>query len=63
MKMTISIILLLIILVVALLFFSFEWIPPHVTAIGVLVALIVFGLVPLDQAFSGFGSDTFILLM
>jgi di/tricarboxylate transporter len=34
-----------------------------VTAIGVLVALIVFGLVPLDQAFSGFGSDTFILLM
>jgi di/tricarboxylate transporter len=63
MKMTISIILLLIILVVALLFFSFEWIPPDVTAIGVLVALIVFGLVPLDQAFSGFGSDTFILLM
>jgi di/tricarboxylate transporter len=63
MKMTLSIILLLIILVVALLFFSFEWIPPDVTAIGVLVALIVFGLVPLDQAFSGFGSDTFILLM
>ena len=61
--MTISIILLLIILVVALLFFSFEWIPPDVTALGVLVALIVFGLVPLDQAFSGFGSDTFILLM
>jgi len=61
--MTLSIILLLIILVVALLFFSFEWIPPDVTAIGVLVALIVFGLVPLDQAFSGFGSDTFILLM
>jgi di/tricarboxylate transporter len=63
MKMTISIILLLIILVVALLFVAFEWIPPDVTAIGVLVALIVFGLVPLDQAFSGFGSDTFILLM
>jgi len=61
--MTTSIILLLIILAVALLFFSFEWIPPDVTAIGVLVALIIFGLVPLDQAFSGFGSDTFILLM
>lgn len=61
--MTLSIILLLIILVVALLFFSFEWVPPDVTALGVLVALIVFGLVPLDQAFSGFGSDTFILLM
>jgi di/tricarboxylate transporter len=61
--MTISIILLLIILAVALLFFSFEWVPPDVTALGVLVALIVFGLVPLDQAFSGFGSDTFVLLM
>jgi di/tricarboxylate transporter len=61
--MTISIILLLIILTVALLFFSFEWIPPDVTALGVLIALIILGLVPLDQAFSGFGSDTFILLM
>jgi di/tricarboxylate transporter len=61
--MTISIILLLIILAVALLFFSFEWVPPDVTALGVLVALIVFGLVPLDQAFAGFGSDTFVLLM
>jgi di/tricarboxylate transporter len=61
--MTLSIILLLVILIVALLFFSFEWVSPDVTALGVLVALIVLGLVPVDQAFAGFGSDTFVLLM
>ncbi len=61
--MTVSIILLLVILIIALVMFSFEWVPPDVTAIGVLVALVVFGLIPLDKAFSGFGSDTFILLM
>ncbi len=61
--MTISIILLLIILVFALLLFSFEWVPPDVTALGILVTLVILGLVPLDQAFAGFGSDTFILLL
>lgn len=61
--MTLPIILLLIILITALVLFSFEWVPPDVTALGVLVALIIFGLIPLDQAFAGFGSDTFILLM
>ncbi|HSM26428.1 MAG TPA: SLC13 family permease [Anaerolineaceae bacterium] len=61
--MTISIILLLIILVIALLMFSFEWVSPDVTALGVMVALVVLGLVPVDQAFDGFGSDTVILLL
>jgi di/tricarboxylate transporter len=61
--MTLPILLLLIILAIALLLFSFEWVPPDVTALGVLVALILFGLVPMDQAFSGFGSDTVILLL
>jgi di/tricarboxylate transporter len=61
--MTLAIILLLVILAVALLLFSFEWVPPDVTALGILVALIVLRLVPIEQAFSGFGSDTFILLM
>jgi len=61
--MTLSIILLLLILIIALVLFSFEWIPPDVTALGVLVALIFLGLVPLDQAFAGFGSDTFMLLL
>jgi len=61
--MTLSILLLLIILAVALLLFWFEWIPPDVTALGVLLALIILGLVPLEQAFAGFGSDTVMLLL
>ena len=61
--MTLSILLLLVILGIALLLFWFEWVSPDVTALGVLLALIVLGLVPLDQAFSGFGSDTVMLLL
>jgi di/tricarboxylate transporter len=61
--MTLPILLLLIILVIALLFFSFEWVSPDVTALGVLLALILLRLVPLEQAFAGFGSDTVMLLL
>ena len=61
--MTISIILLLIIIVIALVLFSVEWVPLDVTALGILVVLIVFGLLPIERAFEGFGSDTFILLL
>ncbi len=61
--MTLAIILLLIILAIALVLFSFEWVSPDVTALGVLLALILLGLVPLDQAFAGFGSDTVMLLL
>ena len=61
--MTLSILLLLIILVIALLLFSFEWVPPDVTALGVLLALIILGLVPPEKAFAGFGSDTVMLLL
>lgn len=61
--MTVAIALLLVILVVALILFSFEWVPADVTALGVMLALVVLGLVPLDQAFAGFGSDTVMLLL
>jgi di/tricarboxylate transporter len=61
--MTLPIILLLVILAIALLLFWFEWVPPDVTALGVLLALIILGLVPLEQAFAGFGSDTVMLLL
>jgi di/tricarboxylate transporter len=61
--MTLPILLLLVILAIALVLFWFEWISPDVTALGVLLALIVLGLVPLDQAFAGFGSDTVMLLL
>lgn len=42
--------------------FSFEWVPSDVTAMGVLLTLIMLGLVPMEQAFAGFGSDTVMLL-
>lgn len=61
--MTLSILLLLIILAITLILFSFEWVPPDVTALGVLLALILFGLLPPDQAFAGFGSETVMLLL
>ena len=61
--MTLPIILLLVILAIALLLFWFEWVPPDVTALGVLLALIILGLVPLEQAFAGFVSDTVMLLL
>lgn len=61
--MTLPIILLLIILIIALVMFSFEWVPPDVTALGIMIALAILGLVPLDRVFSGFGSDTVMLLL
>lgn len=61
--MTLEILLLLIILAIALVLFWFEWIPPDVTALGILLMLILLGLVPLEQAFSGFGSDTVMVLL
>jgi di/tricarboxylate transporter len=60
---TLPIILLLVIIGVALILFSTEWLPPDVTALGVLVTLVILGLVPLENAFDGFGSDTVILLL
>ena len=61
--MTLPILLLLVILAIALELFSFEWVSPDVTALGVLLALILFGLVPLEQAFAGFGSDTVMVIL
>lgn len=61
--MTLSIILLLVVLIVALLFFAFEWIPPDVTALGILIALVILKLVPLERAFEGFGSETVMIIL
>lgn len=61
--MTEAIALLLIILAVSLVLFSFEWVPVDVVALGILLALILTGLLPLDKAFSGFGSDTVMLIL
>lgn len=61
--MTLPIVLLLVVLGLALVLFWFEWVPADVTALGVLLALIVLRLVPPEEAFSGFGSDTVMLLL
>jgi di/tricarboxylate transporter len=61
--MTPEIATLLAILFTALVLFSFEWVSVDVVALGVLLALILTGLLPPEQAFAGFGSDTVILIL
>jgi di/tricarboxylate transporter len=61
--MTPDIAILLTILFAALVLFSFEWVSVDIVALGVLLALILTGLLPPDQAFAGFGSDTVILIL
>lgn len=60
--MTFSIALLLVIIVVAMLLFSSERISADIVALGVLMALILTGLLPVEQAFAGFGSDAVIMI-
>jgi di/tricarboxylate transporter len=55
--------LLLWLIVVALLFFSFEWIPTDVVALGLLLTLVLTGLLPVKEAFAGFGSDTVLMVL
>jgi di/tricarboxylate transporter len=55
--------LLLLIIGVAVILFAFEWVQADVVALGILVVLIITGLVPGDQAFTGFGSDTVITIL
>lgn len=55
--------LLLLILLVALVFFAFEWVSADVVALGVLLGLIFAGLLPVEQAFAGFGSDTVMMIL
>jgi di/tricarboxylate transporter len=61
--MTTQIALLLFFLAVALILFAFEWFSADVVALGLLVSLVLTGLVPVDQAFTGFGSDTVIMIL
>lgn len=50
-------------IVVALIFFSFEWVSPDVTALSLVLVLIFTGLLKTEQAFAGFGSDTAIMIL
>ena len=61
--MTLSIALLLAIVVIGLVLFALELIPTDVTALGILLLLILTGLLPLERAFAGFGSDAVIMIL
>lgn len=60
--MTPQIALLLFMVAAALILFSIEWIPADVVAVGLLLTLILTGIVPSEKAFSGFGSDTVVMI-
>jgi len=61
--MTLHMILLLILILAALVMFSIDIVPADVVALGVMMILILTGIVPADIAFSGFGSDTAIMIL
>lgn len=61
--MTSSIVLLIIIILAAMVLFSIEVLPAEVVALGVVLALIISGILPVDIAFQGFGSDTSIMIL
>jgi di/tricarboxylate transporter len=60
---TLEIALLLLLVSVALILFSFDWVPADVVALGLLLSLILTGLLPMEKAFNGFGSDTVIVII
>lgn len=61
--MTGEIAIVLMILAISLVLFSFEWLPVDVVALGILLALILTGVLPIEKAFAGFGSDTVMLIL
>ncbi|MBN1180367.1 MAG: SLC13 family permease [Anaerolineae bacterium] len=60
--MTEQIALLLAIIVVTLVLFSLERLPADVIALGVLLTLILTNLIPIDQAFAGFGNSAVMMI-
>jgi di/tricarboxylate transporter len=60
--MTLPIFLVLALLVAVVVVFAFEWIPVDVTTLLLLIALVVTGILPLDEAFAGFSNDIIIIL-
>jgi di/tricarboxylate transporter len=61
--MTVSIALLLAIIAVALILFLTEWVSADITALGILLALVLTGLLPAGDAFAGFGSDAVMMIL
>ena len=60
--MTLQIALLLSIVAAAVVLFSLEHLPVDVIALGITMTLILTGLLPADQAFLGFGSNTVVMI-
>ena len=60
--MTAQIALLLFIVAAAVVLFSLEHLPADVIGLGILLTLVLTGLLPPEQAFAGFGSDTVVLI-
>jgi di/tricarboxylate transporter len=56
-------IVLIVIIIAALVLFSIETIPADVVALGAMMALILTGILPAETAFSGFGSDTAMMIL
>lgn len=61
--MTPQIALLLSILMLGIVMFWWERVSPDVTALGILLALVITRLLPMESAFTGFGSHTVILIL
>ena len=61
--MTFEIALLLGLVITAVVFFSFEWVSADVVGLGLVLALILTGLLPVKDAFAGFGSDTVLMIL
>ncbi len=60
--MTLPIFIVLALLAAVVVVFAFEWIPVDVTTLLLLVALVVTGLLPVEDAFAGFSNDIIIIL-
>jgi di/tricarboxylate transporter len=61
--MTAEILQVLVLLGVGLVFFTTEWLAADVTALALLVVVTLLGLLPADEAFLGFGSDTVVSIL
>ncbi|MFN2507185.1 MAG: SLC13 family permease [Chthoniobacterales bacterium] len=61
--MTFEIGLMFALLGLAIILFATEWVETDVTALGLLIALVLTGLLPANRAFAGFGSDTVIMIL
>ncbi len=61
--MTIEILIFLLLFILALVLFSLEWFSADVTALGLMLALILSGLLEPEAAFAGFGSSTVLMIL